>query len=375
MSTNRREILFEAGVQYGHLTRSWCPKMKPFIWGKKDGIHLINIALTDIQLKKAEILLEDIAARGLPILWVGTKKVACNVVTKYAVACENPYFADRWVGGALTNYGEVKKSVTNMLYDEEIFQKSDRTFYTKKELNILRKRIDRSKKTVGGIEKLTWPVGALIVADVLKDKVAIREAVKAGIPVIAIVDTNCDPEGISIVIPGNDDLEKSVDAIFGYLSEAVQKGRKRFIQENPVEAAKQEEFINKKKNNQKQFNQNNKNNTVVNKNSEETQKQNQDLKAKKNIETETSVVEAKSENEIFEAKEDTTKLPKKTKVTDSALKKLDQVIEKVAEKKQKESSISETPKATASSKSTSAKSTKSGTVQKKQINKTPTKKK
>jgi small subunit ribosomal protein S2 len=259
--TNRRkriELLFEAGVQYGHRTKCWCPKMKPFIWGEKDGIYLINVALTDIQLSKAEEKLESIAASGLPILWVGTKKVARNIVTKHAIACDSPYFSNRWIGGSLTNYHEVKKAVKNMLFNEEILQKSDRSFHTKKELNVLGKKIDRAKKTVSGIEKLTWPIGALVIVDAQKDRVAINEAYRMGIPVISLVDTNCDPEGISIVIPANDDLEKSIDILLKYLSDSIVRGKEKYLKENPKAAVEKEDQEKTDKNKKTRFD-NNKN--------------------------------------------------------------------------------------------------------------------
>jgi small subunit ribosomal protein S2 len=236
---DRREQLFKAGVQFGHRTQCWCPKMAPFIWGKKDGIHLINVALTDIQLTKAEKMLEGIAAKGLPILWVGTKKIARNIVSKYAQECSSPYFANRWVGGTLTNYQEVKKAVKKMLYNEEIYQKSESVdIYTKKELNLLQKKVERSKRIISGIEKLSYPIGALIVTDVQKDKVAVKEAIRMGIPVIGFVDTNADPEGITIVIPTNDDLEDALSIISGCLSSAIIKGRELFAINNKVEAEK-----------------------------------------------------------------------------------------------------------------------------------------
>lgn len=237
---NRREKLFEAGVQFGHRTQCWCPKMAPFIWGKKDGIHLINVALTDIQLTKAEKTLEAIAAKGLPILWVGTKKIARNIVSKFAQECNSPFFANRWVGGTLTNYQEVKKAVKKMLYNEEIYQKSEsQDIYTKKELNLLQKKVQRSKKIISGIEKLSYPIGALIVTDVQKDKVAVKEAIRIGVPVIGFVDTNADPEGITIVIPTNDDLEDSLSIIAQYLSNAINKGKEIFTANNKLEAEKQ----------------------------------------------------------------------------------------------------------------------------------------
>lgn len=237
---NRREQLFEAGVQFGHRTQCWCPKMAPFIWGKKDGIHLINVALTDIQLTKAEKMLEDIAAKGLPILWVGTKKIARNIVSKFAQECSSPFFANRWVGGTLTNYAEVKKAVKKMLYNKEIYTKSEsQDIYTKKELNLLQKKVERSERIISGIEKLSYPIGALIVTDVQKDKVAVKEAIRIGVPVIGFVDTNADPEGITIVIPTNDDLENSLSIIAQYLSTAITKGKEIFAANNKIEAEKQ----------------------------------------------------------------------------------------------------------------------------------------
>lgn len=275
---NRREKLFEAGVQFGHKTQYWHPKMAPFIWGKKEGIHLINVALTDIQLQKAEALLEQIAAEGLPILWVGTKKIARNIVSKFAQECSSPYFANRWVGGTLTNYHEVKKAVKKMLINEEIYQKSEsQDIYTKKELSLLQKKVDRSKRVISGIEKLSYPVGALIVTDVQKDKVAVKEAIRIGVPVIGLVDTNANPEGITVVIPTNDDLEDALSIISGYLAAAINKGREIFVLNNQVAAEKQ----------------------TIEKNLEEKKysKPNQDIGKKKIKPTEQKIELAKNETE------------------------------------------------------------------------------
>lgn len=239
MTVNRREQLFEAGVQFGHRTECWCPQMSPFIWGQKDGIHLINIALTEVQLVKAEKLLESLATQGLPVLWVGTKKIARNIVSKCAQESASPFFANRWVGGTLTNYHEVKKAVKKMLLNSEIYEKADsQSMYTKRELTLLQKKVERSKKIISGIEKLSYPIGALIVTDVVKDKVAVKEAMRMGIPIIGLVDTNANPKGISIVIPCNDDLEKSISIICSYLSEAIKRGKAIFEANNKIEVEK-----------------------------------------------------------------------------------------------------------------------------------------
>jgi small subunit ribosomal protein S2 len=223
----KREFLFESGVQYGHRTSRLNPKMNAFIWGKKNGIHVINIALTEIQLTKAETFLEAIAESGKQILWVGTKKIVKNIVKKHAEKTKSPYLSERWIGGALTNYNEVRKAVKNLAQNKEIHEKSS-SILTKKELNVIKKKIDRAEKSIGGIENLSWPLGAIIVADAKKDRIAINEAISVGIPVISIVDTNSSPDGITVCIPANDDLEKSVDGIFNYLSDAILRGAERY---------------------------------------------------------------------------------------------------------------------------------------------------
>ncbi len=332
---NRREKLFEAGVQFGHRTQCWCPKMAPFIWGKKDGIHLINVALTDIQLTKAEKMLEEIAAKGLPILWVGTKKIARNIVSKFAQECSSPFFANRWVGGTLTNYQEVKKAVKKMLYNEEIYQKSEsQDIYTKKELNLLQKKVDRSKKIISGIEKLSYPIGALIVTDVQKDKVAVKEAIRIGVPVIGFVDTNADPEGITLVIPTNDDLEKSLSLISSYLCESINKGKAIFAENNKLEVEKQslekseERKINQNKNTnydrpRRSFNKTKDNATPVNAQTEEM-----------------NIIEKSSSNKLAEEKQrDDDTIEKKSNTAQKAKPK----VKLASEKKEINKNIKATP--------------------------------
>jgi small subunit ribosomal protein S2 len=242
----KREFLFESGVQYGHRTSRLNPKMNTFIWGKRNGIHLINIALTEIQLSKAEAFLEGIAERGKQILWVGTKKIVRDIVRKHAEKTKSPYLAERWIGGTLTNYNEVKKSIKNLSQNKEVYEKSS-GILTKKELSILKKKIDRAQKCVGGIESLSWPVGAIVVADAKKDRIAIEEAINVGVPVISIVDTNSSPDGISVCIPANDDLKKSVDVIFNYLSDAVLRGAERYKPEVDVSVLEEKVGFKEKK--------------------------------------------------------------------------------------------------------------------------------
>jgi len=217
--------LIKAGVHFGHQKSRWCPKMAPYIWGHKNNVHLIDVSKTAAQLEKAALFLEGIASQGLPVLWVGTKKSAQASIEKIAIQLDMPYVNHRWIGGILSNFGQVKKSVTKLLYFEDVLEKSDKfPHYTKKEFNTFQKVVDRLQKNVGGIRKLTWPVGALVLVDVNKEKAARLEANRMGLPVVAIVDTNSDPSGVSYVIPANDDAPRSIEVILEYLGKATAQG-------------------------------------------------------------------------------------------------------------------------------------------------------
>ncbi len=218
--------LAEAGVHFGHETSRWCPKMSPYIWGTKNHVHLIDVSKTENQLKKAAKFLEQVAANGEQVLWVGTKKAAQDVLTTTAKSLDMPYVCQRWVGGTLSNYTQAKKSVTKLLHYEDIIAKAEKfPHYTKKDLAIFQKIVGRLKKTVDGIRNLAWPIGAVVIVDVTKERSALREAVRMGIPVVAIVDTNGDPSLVDYVIPGNDDTPKSIKVLIDYLAEAVAKGK------------------------------------------------------------------------------------------------------------------------------------------------------
>jgi small subunit ribosomal protein S2 len=217
--------LIKSGVQFGHQTWRWNPKMSPYIWGHKNGIHLIDVSKTAFQLEKAAQFLESLASQGKSILWVGTKKSAQAVLPKVLESVKSPYVSHRWIGGTLTNYPQVKKSVTKMLHFEDILQKADASHYIKKELNLFGKMKDRLEKNVGGIRELRWPIGALIVIDVNKEHVAIKEAKSAGVPIVALVDTNSDPSGIDFVIPTNDDAPRALEVILNHLAQAVKRGQ------------------------------------------------------------------------------------------------------------------------------------------------------
>jgi small subunit ribosomal protein S2 len=220
--------LVQAGVHFGHQAARWVPKMSPYIWGVKNKVHLIDVSKTAYQLEKAARFLQEVASEGKQILWVGTKKPARNVIQEVATKLGMPYVNHRWVGGTLSNYSQVKKSVTRLLHYEDVLEKSEKyPHYTKKELNEIKKSVDRLAGIVGGIRTLTWPVGAIVLVDVNKEQSALKEAVKVGVPVVALVDTNADPSLVDYVIPANDDAPRSIAVILEYLQQAVEEGRQQ----------------------------------------------------------------------------------------------------------------------------------------------------
>ena len=218
--------LVKAGVHFGHQKSRWCPKMEQYIWGYKNKVHLIDVSKTAFQLDKSEKFLESIAAEGKTVLWVGTKKAASKIIHDIAVKLNQPYVNHRWLGGTLLNFSQVRKSLTRLLHYEDILAKSElNPFYTKKELNLYKKTADKLEKAVGGVRKLSLPVGAIVIVDVSKEQSAVKEAVLMGVPIVGIVDTNSDPSLVDFVIPANDDSVQSITLILNYLADAVVRGR------------------------------------------------------------------------------------------------------------------------------------------------------
>lgn len=231
--------LVQAGVHFGHQKSRWSPKMAPYIWGFKNNIHLIDVSKTANQMQKSAAFLRDVVADGKTILWIGTKKPAQKVIFESAQLLQMPYVNHRWIGGTLSNFSQVKKSITKLLHLEDVIARAQKfSHYTKKELNTFQKLVDRLEKNIGGIRKLTWPIGAIVVVDVYKEQAAVKEASRMGIPVIALVDTNSDPSLVNYVIPANDDAPRSIALIINYLAEAVQEGAELFKARQ--EEAKQE---------------------------------------------------------------------------------------------------------------------------------------
>jgi small subunit ribosomal protein S2 len=206
--------------------------MEPYIWGFKNKVHLIDVSKTAQQLEKAARFLEGVCAEGKTVLWVGTKKSAQEVVKAVADQVGMPYVNHRWVGGTLSNHSQVKKSVTKLLHHEDIIERADQfPLYTKKDLSIFQKCVDRLLKSIGGIRHMTWPVAAVVLVDVSKERSALKEAAAMGIPVIGLVDTNSDPSLVDYVIPANDDAASSIKIILDYLGAAANAGKAKAAQE------------------------------------------------------------------------------------------------------------------------------------------------
>jgi len=213
----------EAGVHFGHHTARWHPKMRPYIWGARNKIHLINVAKTAFLLERAKKFLEEVTSQNKLILWVGTKKAAQPSIKAIGEKLEMPYVAHRWIGGTLSNYDQVKKAVTQLLHLRDV-QKKSLSRYSKKEQSMLLKDLERLEKNFGGIVKLNALPAALIVVDAKYERSAIKEALGMNIPVISLVDTNTDPTGITYVIPSNDDSPKAISLIIKLLGESVEAG-------------------------------------------------------------------------------------------------------------------------------------------------------
>lgn len=219
------ESLIKSGIHWGHQKSRRNPKMDPYIWGTKNSVSLIDISKTAHQLEKAAKFLESVAAEGKQILWVGTKKPAQDVIHAVATSLKMPYVTHRWIGGSLSNYSQVTKSRTKLMHFEDVLAKAEKyPHYTKKELNVIQKSVERLNKNVGGIRNLHWPLGAIVLVDILKERSALKEAANMGVPVVALVDTNADPSLVDFVIPGNDDAPKAIKLVVDFLAEGARKG-------------------------------------------------------------------------------------------------------------------------------------------------------
>ncbi len=221
-----RELL-EAGIHFGHQTRRWHPKMKPYIFGQRNGIYIIDLQLTLRQVYKAYGLVRETVANGGNVLFVGTKKQAQEPVAQQAERCGMYYVNNRWLGGTLTNFQTVKGSIQelNSLQELEKSDKIDR--YSKKERVVFKKRAEKLAKNLSGIQRMPNLPSVVFIADAKRENIAVREAKRLGIPSIGIVDTNCDPDVVDLPIPGNDDAIRSISLFCTIIADAVIEGRMR----------------------------------------------------------------------------------------------------------------------------------------------------
>ena len=216
--------LLDAGLHFGHQTKRWNPKMKPFVFDKRNGIHIIDLTKTLEQLEKAKKFVYETAARGRPILFVGTKKQAQQVTKEIAMDCGQPFINTRWLGGTLTNSATIRKRI-KYLHQVETMEK-DGTFdkMPKKEVAVLRHELEKLRKNFSGMAGMGDQPGAMFVIDINREAIAVAEANRLHIPVIAIVDTNTDPDPVDYPIPGNDDAIRGIRLIAETLATAIKKG-------------------------------------------------------------------------------------------------------------------------------------------------------
>ena len=243
--------LLEAGVHFGHQTKRWNPKMKKYIFGERNGIYIVDLEKTSAKLKEACNFLHDLASRGGKVLSVGTKKQAQETIREQAKRCGMFYATDRWLGGALTNFETIQKGIERLKELTRLQEDPERrSGYTKKELATFQKEKEKLQKNVGGLVGLEKRPDCLIIIDSKKEETAVKEANRMRIPIVALVDTNCDPDEVSYVIPGNDDAIKAIRLITSILAESIREGAEQFqlsggavVKKEEVEAKPEEKEV------------------------------------------------------------------------------------------------------------------------------------
>lgn len=241
-STNYKELL-EAGVHFGHLTRKWDPKMAPYIFMEKNGIHIIDLNKTLVALEEATSAIKNIAKSGRKIMFVATKKQAQEIVAEEAKRLKMPYVTDRWLGGMLTNFATVRKSLKKMSTIDKMVK--DNTAYAaiaKRERLMLSREREKLERVLGGIADLSRLPAALFIVDVKREHIAVKEAQKLNLPVFAVCDTNSNPELVDFAIPANDDASKSISLIVSIIGKAIEEGlSERKVDKEETERKRSEE--------------------------------------------------------------------------------------------------------------------------------------
>ena len=231
--------MLEAGVHFGHQTRYWNPKMAPFIFGERNKIHIINLEKSLPMAREASAFVKGTVADGGSVLFVGTKRAAREAVRTHAVRCDMPFVSQRWLGGMLTNYKTIRQSVKRLMTLEQMAEEGGFEGLTKKEVLGLNREQEKLERSLGGIKKMRSLPDVLFVVDVDHEDIAIREARKLGIPVVAVVDTNCSPDGIDYIIPGNDDAMRAIELYTSVIADAVLDGKASL----PEVALGEDEFV------------------------------------------------------------------------------------------------------------------------------------
>jgi small subunit ribosomal protein S2 len=237
MVTAMKELL-EAGVHFGHQVKRWHPKMKKYIFGERNGIYIIDLQKTVKGLEEAYSFIKSVALSGSPVLFVGTKKQSQDAIKEEAERGGIYYVNQRWLGGMLTNFSTIKKSIEKMKKFETMKQDGTYALLPKKEVSAIEKEKGKLEKNLSGIKDMTSLPGALFIVDPKKERIAVAEAKKLSVPIVAIVDTNCDPDEIDYVIPGNDDAIRAIKLITSKIADAFLEGKETLSKSLAEEAEK-----------------------------------------------------------------------------------------------------------------------------------------
>ncbi len=243
MASISMKLLLEAGVHFGHQTNKWNPKMKPYIFGARNGIYIIDLQQTVGLFQKAYQFVAETVAEGGEILFVGTKKQSQESIREESEKCGMPYVNQRWLGGMLTNFATIKRSIDRLNELDRMFDDDSIKAFPKKEILGLQKHREKLSKVLGGIRTIKGLPKGLFVVDPKRENIAITEARKLKIPIVAMVDTNCDPDLIDYIIPGNDDAIRAIKLFTTKMAEAVMEGKKRFEEKVQGESDKQTQNV------------------------------------------------------------------------------------------------------------------------------------